>query len=420
LNWEDKNVLITGISGFVGSYLAEELVRRGAKVFGLVRRRADGTTPRKIIERGIEDTVILIEGDLTDISSLAFALDKSEPEVIFHLGAQSFVPRSFTHPLESLKVNTIGTANLLEAIRLKDLDPVIVFAGSSEEYGLVVSSQKQYEIVKKKYGIIFPEPEIIPELPIRETNPLRPMSPYAVSKVHGEFLMRNYHYVYGLRTIVSRGFNHEGAGRGMMFVTSQITCQVMKLKFGETDRIMIGNVNAFRDWSHVMDIVKGYCLLSEKGKHGNVYNQGSMRTNSVLSYILLSLEQAGWKVEKIETMDNNKIIKEPTEVDESRIFGVKFEKTKVDRMLLEEETEFTMEDKGIWVYTEKSKIPIKFDPTRFRPAEVPILLSDTRKIQELGFKVEYNLKDIIKDQLNYFFDPQRRHCYSENNRVRVL
>jgi GDPmannose 4,6-dehydratase len=102
----------------------------------------------------------------------------------------------------------------------------------------------------------FPTSERIPELPIREDNFLRPMSPYAVSKLHGEYLMRNYHSSYGLKTIVSKGFNTEGAGRGIMFVTSAIACQVMKPKFGESDKIVAGNVNAFRDWGHIADIVR--------------------------------------------------------------------------------------------------------------------------------------------------------------------
>ena len=273
MKWEGKRVLITGISGFVGSYLARYLLDQGAIVHGLIRRRADGTKSKNIDD--IKANVKLIEGDITDITSLAFALDQSTPDIIFHLASQSFIPRSFTHRLETLQVNTMGTANLLEAIRLKDLDPVIVFAGSSEEYGLALSSEKQYEIAKKKYGVIYPEPEEVSELPINEKNPLRPMSPYAVSKVHGEFLVRNYHYCYGMKTVVSRGFNQEGAGRGIMFVTSVITDQVMKLKLGEADRIVIGNVNVFRDWSHVMDVVRGYCLLVEEGKFEFV--PGSLR-----------------------------------------------------------------------------------------------------------------------------------------------
>ena len=179
--------------------------------------------------------------------------------------------------------------NLLEAVRVKDVDPVVVFAGSSEEYGLVLSSEEQYKKAIEKYGTIFPAPERMPEVPTTETNPLRPMSPYAVSKVYGDYLMRNYWYSYGIRTVISRAFNHEGAGRGNMFVTSVATSQVMRMKFGELDSITIGNVNAFRDWSHVDDIIEGYLILAEKGNYGVVYNQGSMRTNSVMSYLLMSL-----------------------------------------------------------------------------------------------------------------------------------
>ncbi len=263
-------------------------------------------------------------------------------------------------------------------------------------------------MLKKEYGTIFPEPEGIPEVPIKETNPLRPMSPYAVSKVYGDYLMRNYYHSYGVDTVVSRAFNHEGAGRGIMFVTSVVTNQIMKLKFGETDRIVIGNLNALRDWSHVKDIVQGYLLLAEKGHSGEVYNQGSMRTNSVLSYILVGLEEAGWNVNKIEAVNGGKEIQDPTEVDESPIFGIKFPKTKVDQLILENELEYKLEDKGINVDTEQGKVLIDFNPDRFRPAEVPILFADTHKIQKLGSKIDYSLNDILKDQLNYFMNKENR------------
>lgn len=404
-----KNILITGISGFVGSYLAKYLLDQGSNVFGLVVRRADGSTPRNLVDKGIANELKLIEGTLEDISSLAFALDASDPDIIFHLAAQSFVARTFTHPLEVAQVNALGTANLLEVIRMKDLDPIVVFAGSSEEYGLVFSSQKQYERALKKYGAIFPEPEKIPELPINERNPLRPMSPYAVSKVYGDYLMRNYYHSYGMKTVVSRGFNQEGAGRGIMFVTSAIANQAMKLKLGETSKIVIGNVNAFRDWSHIVDVVKGYCLLAEKGRYGDVYNQGSMRTNSVLTYILLALEWAGFKINKIESMHGGKSVENPTQPSKSKKFGISFVKTKIDEMMLNGELEFAKEDKGILVHANNAKIKVEFDETRFRPAEVPILLSDTSKIQKLGFKVEHTLEDIINDQLNYYLKKENRN-----------
>ncbi|MEM0498818.1 MAG: GDP-mannose 4,6-dehydratase [Methanothrix sp.] len=408
LNVKNKNILITGISGFVGSRMARRLVDAGASVYGLVRRRSDGKMPANLERFGLERDVQLVEGDLENISGIGNAITASDPDIIFHLAAQSFVPRSFVDPNETMLCNCWGTSNILEAIRLKDVDATVVFAGSSEEYGLVISSQEQYKRALERYGAVFPEPERIPELPISETNPLRPMSPYAVSKVYGDYLMRNYWHSYGIPTVVSRAFNHEGAGRGRMFVTSVITSQVMKLKLGETDVITIGNVNAFRDWSHVDDIIDGYILLAEKARRGDVYNQGSMRTNSVLSYILMSLEEAGYPVSRIETFQGEKTVDDPTEPDRSPIFGLNFDNTKVDGMMLRGELEFVPEDGGIIAHSGDKSIRIVFERDRFRPAEVPILLSNTRKIESIGFKVRHTVRDIIRDQLDHYLSHKER------------
>ncbi|RLC68603.1 MAG: GDP-mannose 4,6 dehydratase [Chloroflexi bacterium] len=404
-----KRVLITGISGFAGSYLARYLNDQNATVYGLVRRRADGSIPRNLIESNISRAVQLIEGDIRDISSIANALDKCQPDIIFHLASQSYVPRSFDNPMETIHVNGMGTANLLEVMRQKDCPAKIIFAGSSEEYGLVISSHQQFARIKGSYGPIFPEPSRMPELPINEENPLRPMSPYAVSKVFGDHLVSNYYRSYGTKAIISRAFNHEGAGRGIVFVTSQITMQVAKLKLREADKIVIGNVNAFRDWSHVLDICRGYCLLAEKGESGQVYNLGSQRTNSVLTYILLALDEAGMHVSRIESFSGEKRVDDPITVEKAEQFGVEFERTRVDRLMLEGRLEYTLDDKGIVAYTNKGPVPIEFDPTRFRPADVPILLSDTTKVRKLGFKIEHTLRDIIREQLNYFLDSRHRN-----------
>jgi GDPmannose 4,6-dehydratase len=404
----NKSILITGISGFVGSYMAKKLLDLGAEVYGILRRRADSAVPNNLKRLGIASEVHLLEGDLENISSLGNALSISDPDIVFHLGAQSFVPRSFIDPLETMSWNCGGTANLLEAIRIKDMDPVIVFAGSSEEYGLVISSEDQHRRAIEKYGSVFPEPQKIPEVPISEANPLRPMSPYAVSKVYGDFLMRNYWHSYGIKTVVSRAFNHEGAGRGIMFVTSVATSQVMKLKLGETDSITIGNVNAFRDWSHVSDIVDGYMLLAEKSRYGEVYNQGSMRTNSVMSYLLISLAEAGFPISKIETLRGDKIVEDPIVPDSKEIFGVSFEKTKIDDVMLRGELEFMPEDGGVIAHAGSKKIKIAFDHNRFRPSEVPILLSDTTKIEKLGFNKKCSLKDVVNDQLNHYLSEKER------------
>jgi GDPmannose 4,6-dehydratase len=407
MSLKNKNVLITGISGFVGSHLAKYLLNEGANIFGLVRRRADGAIPQNLKYLGIEKETKLLEGDVRDVSSVASALDISKPDVIFHFAAQSFIPRSFSCPGETMEINCLGTANLLEAVRSKEIDPVIVFAGSSEEYGLVFFSDSQYQHAIDKYGVIFPQPISIPELPIMESNPLRPMSPYAVSKIYADHLMRNYHICFGLKTVVSRGFNHEGAGRGKIFVTSSITRQVMQYKRGEIDKLIIGNVNAFRDWSHIKDILNGYCLLAEKGSYGDVYNQGSNRTNSVLSFLLLSLECAGYTVDRIETFSGDNIIDNPNEMDNSEMFGFSFEKTKVDRLMLEGKLQLQLSNLGIIATTDKGKITIEFDEAKFRPAEVPILLAGTTKIMELGHQMRHSLRDVINDQLNYFLDSSR-------------
>lgn len=402
MSMEGKNILITGISGFIGSNLGRFLVDQGAQVFGLMRRRADGSIPQNIREKDLADNITLIEGSLEDFSGLKTAMDIAQPDYIYHMGAISFIPRSFTHPNETTMVNTLGTSNLLEAVRLSTHDPKIIFPGTAEEYGLVICSEKQYQRLKERYGSIFPEPVSIPELPVKETNPLRPVSPYGVSKVYGDFLMRNYHYCYGMDTVVSRAMNTEGAGRGIMFVTSVVTRQVAGLKAGAQDHIAIGNVNAFRSWTHVMDVIRGYCLLGEKGVGGEVYNQGAMRTTSVLSYILWSLEVAGYPVDRIETFKGDKKVKNPTEIDKSPIWGVAFEKTITDQMMLNEELEFDLSDRGIYVHSGRKKIPILFDAERFRLAEVPVLFPDSTKVMNIGFKSTYSIKDIIDEQLQYF------------------
>lgn len=400
--------LITGITGFVGPYLAKKLIESDIKVFGLYRLRADGSRPKRLVETGIIDKVGMIEADVTDLTSLISALDRCNPDFIFHLASQSFVPRSFEDPLETFRINSYGTQNLLEAVRLKELDCKLVFAGSSEEYGLQIASERHYAWITKRYGAIFPPVERIPELPVNENNRLRPMSPYAVSKVNGELLFRNYHDAYGLKTIVSRAFNHEGVGRGPLFVTSSIVRQCVRLKYKESNGMQIGNVNVFRDWSHVEDIVNGYALLAEKAPGGGVYAQGSQRTNSILTYILLTLEQLGYEAKQIQTFKGDKKLKGPTERSKEKFFGATFEKTKLDELLLKGDLEYGVEDRGVKIITDKGEVKVRFDPARFRKAEVPILMADTTKIARIGFRSTRKLEDIIKDQINYYLNPENR------------
>lgn len=403
-----KTALITGISGFVGPYIADALLAAGWRVRGLIRRSALCFLPPRLVPLAAAGDFSVEEGDLTDLTSLLNALDRSRPDVIFHLAAQSYVPRSFSNPLETIRVNTTGTANLLEAVRIKNLPSTIVFAGSSEEYGLQFSSESQYLAAVHRFGNIYPRPDRIPELPISESNPLRPMSPYAASKVQADYLMQNYHYSFGLRTIVSRAFNHEGAGRGHEFVTSSLVRQCVCFALGESDSILVGNVNAFRDWSHVLDVVRGYLLLAESGAPGEVYVQGSMRTHSVLSYLLFALDELGYRVQHVETLDHSKCIEQPLDTASGSLFGVTWSRPRLDDLLLREEFAYDLNDRGLRISTSRGEIQVHFDAARFRPAEVPILLSDTRKIQQLGFSVTRSLRDIIRDQANFYFNAANR------------
>jgi GDPmannose 4,6-dehydratase len=406
--YQDTQVLVTGCSGFVGRFLVRRLIDLGATVYGLDRWKAIASDVGKNLPPDQKDMFVPLSGNLNDISSLANAINIATPSYVIHLAAQSYVPESFANPGNTLLTNTMGTYNLLESIRQKDVDASVVFAGSSEEYGLVLYSQQQYEAILKKYGSLFPEPVSLPEVPIRETNPLRPMSPYAVSKVAGDYLMRNYYHTYGVHTVVSRAFNHEGPGRGASFVTALIARQVMELKYGEKKSIVIGNVSAFRDWSHVIDVIDGYLLLALDGKPGQVYNQGSQRTNSVLTFILLALEQAGMKVESLTTLDGSITVNDPIDFKETKHFNVEFQTSTIDRMILSEELDFGIENQGLDISTSTGKVRVDFNPDRFRPSEVPILLSSTEKISGLGFKVTKSLQNVVEDQLDYYLSPERR------------
>ena len=243
---QSERVLITGISCFVGSYLAELLLEQGMAVYGTIRWRSKLDNIRHI-----QDKVRLIETDIKDAHSMQKTIDEVEPDYVFHLAAQSFVPTSWKAPSETVSANILGTVNLFEAIRNSNSDPRIQVAGSSEEYGMV-----------------FPD-----EIPIKESNPLRPMSPYAVSKVATDLFGYQYHQSYGLKIVRTRAFNHTGPRRGEPFVTSNFAKQVAEIEKGLKEPVMhVGNLNAQRDFTDVRDIVNAYWLSVHKCEFGEVYN----------------------------------------------------------------------------------------------------------------------------------------------------
>jgi GDP-4-dehydro-6-deoxy-D-mannose reductase len=268
---EMKKALITGITGFVGSHLAEYLMGIGVEVHGTIRWRSR-TENIEHMKCGIH----LIDTEIKDAHSVQNAIDEVQPDYIFHLAAQSFVPTSWHAPAETLIINIIGNANLLEAVRTSNCDPIIQIAGSSEEYGLVHPN----------------------EVPIKETNPLRPMSPYGVSKVAQDLLSRQYHMSYGLKVVVTRAFNHTGPRRGDVFVTSNFAKQVVEIEKGLKEPVIhVGNLHARRDFSDVRDIVRAYWLAVNKCEYGEVYNICSEKARTIQSVLDLLLDMTDGTIE---------------------------------------------------------------------------------------------------------------------------
>ncbi len=397
--FKNKKVLITGIKGFVGPYLAHEVLNSGGEVYGIALPGEMKEHPLKKLIQNLK----IFEGDLEEKEFVFKVIEKTKPDSIFHLAAKSSAFKSFEKPLDFLKTNCIGTSNLLESLREISIDTTFIFAGSSDEYGIVIFSHKQYEDLKKKYGEIIPEPSKIPEIPINENNPLRPLSPYALTKVYGDFLTREYSNFTKIKGIVTRAFNHEGAGRGEGFVSTDIIKQVVLCKKEGLNKIKAGNIMAMRDWSHVKDIVKGYVLVAGKGKKGGVYNIGSGKVYSVLTFILLCLECAGFKIFEIKSKKYlRKRIENPLEEKEINIYGFKLSLFNIDELMIKEKIDFGIEDEGIIVETKQGKIEILIDEKKLRPSDTPILLCDNTKIKELGFEINFTLREIIQEMFEYY------------------
>jgi GDPmannose 4,6-dehydratase len=401
-------VLITGISGFVGSHLAYKLLAHGHEVIGLIRN-GHGIKLRRLQYMNITSNVRLIYGDITELKTILSCIEDVQPDWIFHLAAQSYVPQSFREPLETFRANCLGTLNVLEAVRMNDLRCRIIFAGSSEEYGLQFVDLDHLNRMKNKYGIIEPKPKSLPELPVDEEGLLRPMSPYAISKIFGDYTFRNYHNTFGLKTVVSRAFNHEGAGRGDNFVTSSIVRQVVAMHLDEANIMKIGDIQIFKDWSHVEDIVDGYLLLAERAEAGSVYVQGSQRCNSILSYILYTISALGYEIQKVHTIKGEKIVKDPLSKEMINFGEFKLKSNTADRVLMSNIMLYNPSDEGLIIETNKRKFKVQFDPARFRPSDTPVLISNIGKIKKLGFAPKRELLDIINDQINYYLDSDHRN-----------
>ena len=312
-------VLITGITGFAGSHLADYILEffPGVEIFGIVRWRS-----RMDNILHFQNKINLIEADLKEMGSLKKCLAEAKPDRIFHLAAQSFVPTSWRCPAETFAINSIGQINLFEAALSLEQDPRIQIAGSSEEYGQV-----------------FPD-----EVPMKETNPLRPLSPYAVSKVGQDLLGWQYYKSYGMKIVRTRGFNHTGPRRGEVFICSNFARQIAEIENGLKEPVLyVGNLEARRDFTDVRDTVRAYWLSLEKGEPGEVYNIGTGKAFTMQEVLDILLSMSELKVE------------------------------------------------------------VRVDKSRLRPSDVPLLLCDVTKFKSLtGWEPQIPFRQTLKDLLDYW------------------
>ncbi len=318
-------ILITGITGFVGSHLAEYVLglKERHTLFGLCRWRS----PKDNLEK-IYNKVSLLEADLCDLSGLIRHIKTVKPQIIFHLAAQSYVLTSFNTPIQTLWANVIGTTNLLEAVRITGVDPVIHICSSSEVYGQVSEA----------------------DIPIKETCPFRPASPYAVSKVGEDMIGYQYWISHQIRTIRTRMFTHTGPRRGDVFAFSSFAKQIAAAELGLKEPVVrVGNLKSVRTICDVRDAVKAYWIMVQRCQPGEVYNIGGKQTVTI-----------GEGLKKLLSFSSK-------------------------------------------------KLKVKVDPTLLRPSDVTLQIPSTEKFsKETGWKPEISLEKTLRDILDFWREELKR------------
>jgi GDPmannose 4,6-dehydratase len=283
-----RTVLITGITGQDGSYLAELLLEKGYDVYGLIRRLS---TPNVSRIESIIDRVILLEGDMTDQSSLNIAVQTAMPDEVYNLAAQSFVATSWNQPVLTGDVTGLGAVRMLEAVRHFSPDAKFYQASSSEMFGMADQS------------------------PQNEHTPFHPRSPYAVAKVYAYHATVNYRESYGLFCCNGICFNHESPRRGIEFVTRKITDGVARIHYGLTKELRLGSLDVKRDWGYAGDYVKSmWCMLQKEMPDDYVVATGE--NHSVKEFVQRAFDAADLKWEKYVKVDER--FMRPADVPELR------------------------------------------------------------------------------------------------------
>ncbi|EKD80151.1 MAG: hypothetical protein ACD_40C00193G0016 [uncultured bacterium] len=282
-----KKALITGITGQDGSYLAELLLGKGYKVYGLNRRTS---TPNYSRITSIVDQIELVSGDLLDQHSLTEAVKNIQPDEIYNLAAQSFVKASWEQPMFTGESTGLGVTRMLEAVRFACPNTKFYQASSSEMFGKVQ------------------------EVPQLESTPFWPRSPYGVAKVYGHWITVNYRESYNLFAVSGILFNHESPRRGLEFVTRKITNTVAKIKYGKTDKLYLGNPDAKRDWGYAKDYVEVmWLMLQQNTPEDFVIATGE--AHSVSEFVEKAFASAGIKDWQDKVVWNDPRYTRPAEVD---------------------------------------------------------------------------------------------------------
>lgn len=344
-----KKALITGVTGQDGAYLTEFLLNKGYEVHGIKRRSSLFNTNRiDHLYQDPHDNGIKLKlhyGDLSDSANIIRIIQEVQPDEIYNLGAMSHVKVSFDTPEYTANVDGLGTLRILEAVRLLGLveKTKIYQASTSELYGLVQ------------------------ETPQSETTPFYPRSPYAVAKLYGYWITKNYREAYNMFACNGILFNHESPLRGETFVTRKITRAVARIALGMQETVYLGNIDAKRDWGHAKDYVKAmWLILQQKVAEDFVIATGE--TTTVRDFIRMSFQEVGIELEFSGTA-------------ESEIAIVKSCSNK----------EFNLKT---------GQVVVKIDPRYYRPTEVDLLIGDpTKAKQKLGWELEYDLRALVKDMV---------------------
>ena len=282
---EKMRALITGITGQDGSYMAELLLDKGYEVFGIVRRTS---VPKFDRIEGVLDKIELVEGDLTDQTSLDHIVQSVQPDEVYNLAAQSFVPVSWNQPVLTGDVTALGVIRILEAIRKHRPQAKFLQASSSEMFGKVR------------------------EKPQTEKTPFYPRSPYGVAKVFGHYVTVNYRESHGVFACSAMGFNHESPRRGLEFVTRKVTHQVAKIKCGLAKKLLMGNLESERDWGFAGDYVRAMWMMLQQAEPDD-YVLATGKTHSVRELLEVAFNAVGLNWERYVEVDSKFI--RPAEVD---------------------------------------------------------------------------------------------------------